>query len=414
MCYPTSRKKYYLQTAIKPQWMDTDLIPDLYKHIVSTGQPPRDIFIPNSERIGYFSVRSKDTAEKLVKSFANNYISSGRKSVAEIIRISQNNYQIKVSNINNIMTSNEFEQWILSLNYNSFDIQLLPSQLIKPSHECILSFDTINSAIFVKQKLQDLQFRGFPLYFTHWHVPRRTQQLSGSNSSQCSGYSTANSTPVSANTGPLYLRDSSVPAPPMRSPPPVPTDSPSITVESATQSATPSHSLKINVNCETDSITLFEPSPVSAVSAERKTSSPVSADVAEKPFEMQKQQLIINDLIKQNRSVQSELHEEKNFGSYMNDKYSELYKNYVVLCRLNRILLWDAENIIRWVVSLDNGWFVKYKSHLEYHLKLQRMNGAMLAKMTQMDLRHIGIVDAKDQFILLDHIHNLFRENREC
>eukprot|EP01083_Nonionella_stella_P159222 519244_1 len=106
------------------------------------------------------------------------------------------------------MTSKEFEQWILSLNYNSFDIQLLPSQHIKPSHECILSLDTINYAIFVKQKLQDLQFRGFPLYFTLWHVPRRTQQISGSNSSQSRGYSTANSSPLSANTGPLNIRHS--------------------------------------------------------------------------------------------------------------------------------------------------------------------------------------------------------------
>ncbi len=97
------------------------------------------------------------------------WISIDKPSVT-VEQISSSNFQIKLSNINNIMTSKEFETWILSLNYHSFDIQLFPPKIISPSNKCILSFDTINAAIHVKQTLENVQFRQFPLYFTYWHV----------------------------------------------------------------------------------------------------------------------------------------------------------------------------------------------------------------------------------------------------
>eukprot|EP01084_Bolivina_argentea_P163458 284368_1 len=212
MSYPTSRKKYYLELEISSEWTDSALISDLHEFITSKShQTVPDIFIENSERVGYFSVRNQETSEKLIKSFATNYISSGRKPSVSVQQISPNNYQIKLANINNIMTSKEFETWILSLNYHSFDIQLFPPQIINASNKCILSFDTINAAIHVKQTLENVKFRQFPLYFTHWHVPRRhkNKKLKSKPNNlslnelqfQCSGYSTCCS---NNNNSPIF------------------------------------------------------------------------------------------------------------------------------------------------------------------------------------------------------------------
>ncbi len=195
------------------------------------------IFIETSERIGYFSVRNQETSDKLVKSFATNYISSGRKPTVSLNQISSNNFQIKLTNINNIMTSKEFETWILSLNYHSFDIQLFPPQISQPSNKCILSFDTINSEIHVKQTLENIKFRNFPLYFTHWHVPRRNKKKSKNSSnsnvikppklglnelqiqSGCSTGCSINQSPITYKNkpGPLNLYNNNIPAPPKRS-----------------------------------------------------------------------------------------------------------------------------------------------------------------------------------------------------
>ncbi len=67
----------------------------------------------------------------------------------------------------------EFISWILSLHYDSFDIKLYPLQIYKGSNKCILSFNTIDTAIHVKNKVQNTVFRGIKLYVTYWHVPRR-------------------------------------------------------------------------------------------------------------------------------------------------------------------------------------------------------------------------------------------------
>ena len=40
--------------------------------------------------------------------------------------------------------------------------------------ECILAFDQIDNAIKVREMLNNTLFSGHTLYFTHWHVPRRT------------------------------------------------------------------------------------------------------------------------------------------------------------------------------------------------------------------------------------------------
>lgn len=207
---PTSRKKYYLSVLIKTDLITCSFIPELSEYISSTTNVTiRDIFMPNSNRMGCFSVKTKKIADKLITSIENNNLSCrGRKPSAKIIQINHSHFQIKLSNLNNVITKKEFIEWVMSLNYDSFDIQIdtvktkvLPSttsnnddsktddsndkdNIDKDKHktndnndketECIVAFDQIDNAITVRDKLNNVSFKGHPLYFTHWHVPRRT------------------------------------------------------------------------------------------------------------------------------------------------------------------------------------------------------------------------------------------------
>ena len=123
---PTSRKKYYLSVLIKSELVGSSFITELCSHIQSsTSVTIRDIFMPNSNRMGCFSVKTKKIADKLITSIANNNLSCrGRKPSANIIQINHNHFQIKLSNLNNVISKKEFIEWVMSLNYDSFDIQI--------------------------------------------------------------------------------------------------------------------------------------------------------------------------------------------------------------------------------------------------------------------------------------------------
>ena len=120
--------------------------------------------------LGCFSVKSREIAQRLVATFETVNVSCrGRKPTSKIVEISNSKFQLRLSNLNNVMSSNQFEQWVLSLREYTFDIHLFSTKILSGCSECILSFDSIDSAISVKKTLQNSKFRGESLYFTHWH-----------------------------------------------------------------------------------------------------------------------------------------------------------------------------------------------------------------------------------------------------
>ncbi len=186
-----------------------------------------------------------------------------------------------------------------------------------------------------------IQNQVWPLYFTHWHVPRRNKKNKikppklGLNELQTqSGYSTGcsiNQSPITySKPGPLHLHNTNIPPPPKRSPP-----APPITVTlSHNSTPIPSDIIKSNINnnisdsiCDADNeksdseseqnnqnqkskstSDLFATNPI--LNAEEH-SLPQMAFINSLHLEIKRLQLINEKLIVQNRSVISELDEEK-------------------------------------------------------------------------------------------------------
>merc|ERR1740123_2966305 len=168
---PTSRKKHYLCFDIDSQWqLDNAFIPSFIDHI---GHRVRDVFLPNTRRIGSFCVQSALTADKLCDSFnSGNYSCRGRKPKAQKLIVSSTIFCIKLSNVNHTITTQKFQEWIHSLHAQAFDIKLQPVEIFDAPKQCILSFDSIETAISIKQ--QSVTFCGVDIRFSHWYVPRKT------------------------------------------------------------------------------------------------------------------------------------------------------------------------------------------------------------------------------------------------
>merc|ERR1712154_75299 len=109
--------------------------------------------------------------------------------------------------------------------------------------------------------------------------------------------------------------------------------------------------------------------------------------------------------------IMNELMEQKYFNKSVNDKYDALYQKYMIVQRLNAVLLWNADDIVTWITKLNDGYFIKYKYHLLYNMTEENVNGSMLNKLKVTDLHRFGIVDINDQFLLLSYINKLMNNS---
>ena len=373
---PTSRKKYYLKTAISSKWTDSEFVPEFINFI---GQRVRDIFIPNTQRFGSFYVETEQTANKLCNLFnIKDFTCRGRKLKAQKLIMSPTIFCIQLANINYAFTPSQFTEWVKSLHSAAFDIKLTPVQMVGPSTECIISFDSIDVAIATKQRLQNKKFRGFDINFVHWHVPRRRGMHSPREQKEeleeitvFIDDSSSSSTTTTPRDGPLYLTDDSIPAPPLRSP----------------------------------------PSPPPSVSTANDDEQKDNERVQRLSEQMEQQHAIIQQLLQQHVTMTKQLDEQKSVSNHMNAKYSVLYSKYVKLLNLNTMLLWSADDVTQWIISLENGRFVKYAFHLKHNLNMENVNGSILASLTDADLYRFGIEDMSDQQLIMRHIRNLIDSN---
>jgi len=293
----------------------------------------------------------------------------------------------------------------------TFDIHLFATKISNGSNQCIVSFDSIDAAISVKKTLQNSEFRGETLYFTHWHVPRRSSfkekekegsvDAVSSHSSDC-GYiseyistapsvdtSSSSSSEICASTlssstsssGPLYLIDSSIPSPPTRAPP-LP---PSSATSTPKKNQSKRQRQKNNYNNK------------------QKTAK----YIASLHSQLNQQKNIIEQLVQQNAAMINKINQQADVNKFMNEKYNALHKNFEAVQRRNSILLWSVGDIIEWLTSLEEGKYDKYKYHLLYNMTEEKVTGSMLCTLNVTDWHRLGVTDVKDQHDLLRHVYSL-------
>ena len=72
---------------------------------------------------------------------------------------------------------------------------------------------------------------------------------------------------------------------------------------------------------------------------------------------------------------------------------------------------WNTEQVLSWILFIDNGRYMKYKDDLYDNLKKQMFTGQYLQRVDTIHIRQWGINDAQDIQILINEINDLVNED---
>ena len=96
-----------------------------------------------------------------------------------------------------------------------------------------------------------------------------------------------------------------------------------------------------------------------------------------------------------NHRVIAKSQKQENLNEYSNN-----------ICNDNH-LNWNHEDILRWIISLNNGLFVQYQHSLRQNLKDENMNGSKLKNVYKVDIKFWGITNMDHAQILHQEIQTL-------
>eukprot|EP01083_Nonionella_stella_P059717 156283_1 len=135
---------------------------------------------------------------------------------------------------------------------------------------------------------------------------------------------------------------------------------------------------------------------------------------AQLQLQIEKQQLQISSLHTQINTVANQY---KTQLLQVHARYNELFVKYAVLKRgkmcegqdkdCSEWKLWTWEDVLVWILNLDNGRYVKYKNHIIANICRHNINGLSLTQMTSENWNHVGVTDVNDQALLVHHIYRL-------
>ena len=73
---------------------------------------------------------------------------------------------------------------------------------------------------------------------------------------------------------------------------------------------------------------------------------------------------------------------------------------------------WNNDDILIWILSLNNNKFEKYKNVLNKNLSLQNIKGIDLQNMNEFDIQGLGITDFSDKKELIQQIKQLIDQKQ--
>ena len=74
---------------------------------------------------------------------------------------------------------------------------------------------------------------------------------------------------------------------------------------------------------------------------------------------------------------------------------------------------WNHQDIVCWIMSLENGRFKKYEQMLIKSLEEEEMNGTYLSRVDVADVKSWGIKNFDDKKDLIQYIQKLVIQNRK-
>merc|ERR1719242_2787216 len=90
----------------------------------------------------------------------------------------------------------------------------------------------------------------------------------------------------------------------------------------------------------------------------------------------------------------------------LNGKYKQLL-NATTDDKLQHFESWKSEDVIRWIMALDDGKYGKYEKEFSENVKMENVDGQCLSSLDKGDLHRLGVTDFKDKKDLMLRIREL-------
>ena len=79
---------------------------------------------------------------------------------------------------------------------------------------------------------------------------------------------------------------------------------------------------------------------------------------------------------------------------------------------LSKYEKWNEDDVLLWMLSLENGRYKKYENALQKQLKAQRIKGSQLKQMNALVIQLLGITEEEDQKAMEIAIKKLVNKNK--
>ena len=107
-----------------------------------------------------------------------------------------------------------------------------------------------------------------------------------------------------------------------------------------------------------------------------------------------RQELIGYDKLKlRNKELKGELKRVNDEYKILNDEYVELVEKHKNMINIIDYKLWDFDNIIDWICTLDDGKYQIYARDLHKNMKKENIRGSQLDGFHKNDLHRLGVTD---------------------
>eukprot|EP01084_Bolivina_argentea_P282067 482746_1 len=379
-----------------------------------------DMYIENWIRIGMFTTNNRLIAEQFVNLCNTNIIRCYGRGIRAYHTKYNRKYLVHILNINWCINHSKFNQWIHESflnNYSNKTFQCMKISNIQ-SFCSPLNPSEIDKKVIIKLnneitrdwllKNEDIKFKNWPFYFHEWSIITNDSIISVAES------------------------DKNINAPNIN-----------ININKNTDINT-----DINNTCSTHTLPIgstFGSIPIvynynwSVDDVERLLLNTKLAEqeqlinnliVQNKLLNDQyiKQQQLLTALQTQNHSVIfDEFIQQKNMNIRLNIKYNELFAKYAKVKtngngdenktngngdeNKTNVLQWSVEDVICWVLGLENGRFLKHKHAIIPNIINQQIDGQSLIKLKLIDISRIGITSYWDQEWLMHGIKKLIKKN---
>ena len=121
--------------------------------------------------------------------------------------------------------------------------------------------------------------------------------------------------------------------------------------------------------------------------------------------------LVKDQMQNMKRTIDTLQDEKKEYEMTINELKGRIQELKKKVLDINKFMEWDSNDVINWVLSIDNGVLIKYEEQIKQKILLREVEGRDLVEMDMDDIERLGITKFAHQKLLRANIEKLIQIN---